>query len=253
MLRTLTLLSFCLVAFALSAQTTSGIASYYHPGFDGKPTSTGEKYDHDALTCANKEFPRGSLLRVTRVDDGRSVVVRVNDCGPHKQGRIVDLSGAAAERIGLIRDGLTQVNVEVVRLGTGRRACGDSYTPPTASRSGEPTSYDNVPNQIPEEEEAAAPVHVPLETQGTFRADALRPIESGYGVQVGSYRVYENASKVAADLQAKGYSKVLIRLQGNVHQVVLGPFESREAAATYKNNLWRNYKMEGFVTPITTE
>ena len=69
-------------------------------------------------------------------------------------------------------------------------------------------------------------------------------------MQVGSYRVYENASRVAADLQAKGYSKVLIRLEGNVHQVVLGPFESREAAVTYKNNLRYKYNMEGFVTEI---
>ena len=72
-------------------------------------------------------------------------------------------------------------------------------------------------------------------------------------MQVGSYRVYDNASKVAADLQAKGFSKVLIRLRGNVHQVVLGPFENREAAAVYRDNLLRKYKMRGFVTAITQD
>ena len=232
----------------LNAQATSGIASYYAPGFDGNPTSTGEKYNHKAMTCANRDFPVGTILRVTRVDDGRWVDVRVNDCGPHRAGRVVDLSGAAAERIGLIRDGLAQVNLAIIKMGTGRTPCGESYQAPVTSTT--PIAYDNVGSPPAN---AQPPVSTPrpqLEGQGTFRAEALQPIESGFGVQVGSFRYYENATKVAADLQTKGFSKVLIRLQGNVHQVVLGPFETRGAAQVYRDNLWRNYKQRGFVTAI---
>lgn len=241
---------FLFVAFSVQAQATSGVASYYAPGFDGLPTSIGEKYDHDAMTCANREFPTGTILRVTRADDGRSVDVRVNDCGPHRAGRIVDLSGAAAEKIGLIRDGITQVTLTVVRMGKGRMPCGKSYRAPAAP-SQQPASYDSSGGAPPtgEETQAAAPAPQ-IEGQGTFRAEALRPIEAGFGVQVGSYRYYENAAKVAAEFQAKGYSKVLIRLQGNVHQVVLGPFESRDAANVYRSNLWKNYRQRGFVTEI---
>lgn len=76
----------------LSSQTTVGIASYYAPGLDGERTSSGERYDHDGFTCANKDYPIGSILRVIRADDSRFVDVRVNDCGPHKRGRVVDLS-----------------------------------------------------------------------------------------------------------------------------------------------------------------
>ena len=90
----------------------------------------------------------------------------------------------------------------------------------------------------------------PVEGQGTYRAKVLRPIEKGFGVQVGSYRVYENASEMAKNLQDKGYTKVLIRLQGNVHQVVLGPFDTRENAAVYRDNLKSKYNMEGFVIAI---
>lgn len=231
----------------LQAQTNSGIASYYAPGLHGHKTSSGERYNHQAMTCANKDYPLGTLLKVTRADDGRSVVVRVNDCGPNRPGRIVDLSGAAAIKMGLIRDGITQVNLEVVKLGKSRLACGGKYQPTPAKR---PSSYDSVP-QNPKEEIAQEPKAAqPIEGQGTYRAEALRPIESGYGVQVGSYRVYSNAAAVATDLQAKGYSKVLIRLQGNVHQVVLGPFETRESADTYRRNLRKNYHMKGFVTLI---
>lgn len=242
-------LFFALLSLSLASQTNYGLASYYAPGLEGGKTSSGERYKHDGFTCANKDYPIGTILRVVRVDDGRAVDVRVNDCGPHKDGRIVDVSGAAAERIGLIRDGITAVRLELVKLGTGKLACGGRYRP-AAKQSEQPASYGNTGKAQPEEAAPAAPV---IEGQGTYRADALQPIQEGFGVQVGSYRVYDNAAKVAADLQTKGYSKVLIRLRGNVHQVVLGPFESREAAAVYRDNLLRNYKMRGFVTQITQE
>ncbi|WP_367388893.1 septal ring lytic transglycosylase RlpA family protein [Lewinella sp. LCG006] len=233
------------ISIGLSAQTNYGIASYYAPGLDGAKTSSGERYKHDGFTCANKDYPIGTILRVVRVDDGRAVEVRVNDCGPHKAGRVIDVSGAAAERIGLVRDGITAVRLELVKLGTGKLACGGRYRP--SRTTDQPASYENT-GAPKVEETPAAPV---IEGQGTYRADALQPIQEGFGVQVGSYRVYDNASEVAADLQSKGYSKVLIRLRGNVHQVVLGPFETREAAAVYRDNLLRKYKMRGFVTAIT--
>jgi rare lipoprotein A len=244
-----TLLFFFLLITAsagLFAQTNYGIASYYAPGLDGRKTASGERYKHDGFTCANKDYPLGTILRVIRVDDGRAVEVRVNDCGPHKAGRVIDVSGAAAEQIGLVRDGITAVRLELVKLGTGKLACGGRYRPAPAANE-QPASYENTGKSQPEEP-ASAPV---IEGQGTYRADALQPIQEGFGVQVGSYRVYDNASEVAADLQSKGYTKVLIRLRGNVHQVVLGPFETREAAAVYRDNLLRKYKMRGFVTAIT--
>ncbi len=244
-IKTVGFLTLLLSVIYLQAQTTSGIASYYAPGLHGHKTSTGERYNHKAMTCANKDYPVGTLLKVTRADDGRSVVVRVNDCGPHRAGRIIDLSGAAALQMGLIRDGITQVNLEVVKLGSGRLACGGKYQAVVPKG---PASYDAV--EQPKEEGLVPKAAQPIEAQGTYRAEALQAIESGYGVQVGSYRVYSNATAVAADLQAKGYSKVLIRLQGNVHQVVLGPFETRENADTYRINLRKNYNMKGFVTLI---
>lgn len=247
-MRTLLLFSFLTATtIGLFAQTNYGIASYYAPGLEGGKTSSGERYKHDGFTCANKDYPIGTILRVIRVDDGRAVEVRVNDCGPHKAGRVIDVSGAAAEQIGLVRDGITAVRLELVKLGTGKLACGGRYRP--TATTDQPSSYENT-GAPKTEATPAAPV---IEGQGTYRADALQPIEEGFGVQVGSYRVYDNASEVAADLQSKGYTKVLIRLRGNVHQVMLGPFETREAAAVYRDNLLRKYKMRGFVTAITQD
>ncbi|PSR14621.1 MAG: hypothetical protein DA408_00125 [Bacteroidetes bacterium] len=235
---------FLVTSLTLIAQTTTGVASYYAAGLQGRKTASGEPYDHQGFTCANRDYPFGTELKVIRVDDGRSVVVRVNDCGPHRKDRIIDVSGAAAEQIGLVRDGITLVRLELVKMGTGKMPCGKTRRP-AASKG--PTSYGNEGTPATP---ATAPPPPPIEGQGTYRAEVLRPIEAGFGVQVGSYRVYENAAEVAADLQAKGYSKVLIRLQGNVHQVVLGPFNTHDSAEEYRKNLLAKYQIRGFVTEI---
>ena len=78
-----------------------GEASYYGPGFHGKQTASGEIFDQDDYTCAHKSLPFGTKLKVVRVDNGSSVVVRVNDRGPYVDGRILDLSVAAGKKIGL--------------------------------------------------------------------------------------------------------------------------------------------------------
>ena len=89
-----------------------GLASFYADAFQGRPTASGQPYDRAALTCAHRTAPFGARLRVTELEAGRSVVVTVNDRGPHRAGRIIDLSRAAAERLGMTRRGLVRVRVE---------------------------------------------------------------------------------------------------------------------------------------------
>ncbi|WP_457638322.1 septal ring lytic transglycosylase RlpA family protein [Oceanithermus sp.] len=91
-----------------------GIASWYGPNFNGKKTASGEIYDMNALTAAHRTLPFGTLVQVTRLDNGASVVVRINDRGPFKKNRIIDLSYAAARQIGLIKSGTALVRIEVV-------------------------------------------------------------------------------------------------------------------------------------------
>ncbi|HPG24587.1 MAG TPA: septal ring lytic transglycosylase RlpA family protein [Myxococcota bacterium] len=96
-----------------------GLASYYAPSLAGRPTASGERYDPRALTAAHRSLPFGSVVRVERVDAShgkRAVQVRINDRGPFVDGRIIDLSGAAADELGMKQAGVVRVRIELVSL-----------------------------------------------------------------------------------------------------------------------------------------
>jgi rare lipoprotein A len=92
------------------------VASWYGPGFVGHLTSDGETFNPNALTAASKTLPIGSRVRVTNPDNGRSVIVRINDRGPYVRGRSLDLSRSAARQIGLTNKGVCRVRVSVVTV-----------------------------------------------------------------------------------------------------------------------------------------
>ena len=98
-----------------------GDASYYAGKFEGRRTASGERYHGRALTAAHRTLPFGTRLRVTNLDNGRSVEVVVNDRGPHRRGRILDLSRRAASELGMLRAGVARVRVEVVDRGDAAR------------------------------------------------------------------------------------------------------------------------------------
>jgi rare lipoprotein A len=94
-----------------------GIASWYGPDFHGGRTSTGETYDMNAMTGAHPTLPLPTWVRVTNLENGRSVVVRLNDRGPFARGRIIDLSRAAAEALDMVRAGTARVEVQSLAAG----------------------------------------------------------------------------------------------------------------------------------------
>lgn len=91
-----------------------GSASYYASKFEGRRTASGERYRAAELTAAHRSLPFGSLVRVTNPANGKSVTVRVNDRGPFTAGRVIDVSRAAAEELGLIARGHAPVELEVI-------------------------------------------------------------------------------------------------------------------------------------------
>jgi rare lipoprotein A (peptidoglycan hydrolase) len=96
----------------LEPEIEHGAASWYGPGFHGKITASGDRFDMDGWTAASPRLPLGSFVRVTNEGNGQSVVLKITDRGPYKGGRIIDVSRAAAIELGLLRPGTAQVRVE---------------------------------------------------------------------------------------------------------------------------------------------
>lgn len=119
----------CAVAVFLSAVTQSfadfttarraeqafrqvGMASWYGPGFHGRQTASGERFDQNDLTAAHRKLPLGSEVKVTNLENGRSITVEINDRGPYAKGRVIDLSRAAARKLDMVHDGTAKVRIE---------------------------------------------------------------------------------------------------------------------------------------------
>ena len=94
-----------------------GIASYYAEEFNGRRTSNGEVYDMNDLTAAHRELPFDTKVRVRNLNSDKTVIVRINDRGPFKDDRIIDLSLEAAKQLGMIQNGTAPVELEIVELG----------------------------------------------------------------------------------------------------------------------------------------
>ena len=99
---------------AKTAFSQTGKASWYGPGFHGRKTANGERFDMNTLTAAHRTLPISSYVRVTNLANGKSVVVRINDRGPYHGNRVMDLSKAAAQELGFIRTGTAQVKIEQI-------------------------------------------------------------------------------------------------------------------------------------------
>ncbi|MDP7059637.1 MAG: septal ring lytic transglycosylase RlpA family protein [Candidatus Marinimicrobia bacterium] len=98
-------------------KSMTGVTSFYAEDFHGKVTANGETYDMYGLTAAHKTLPFNTLIRVTNMDNKKSVVLRVNDRGPYAKGRILDCSYGAAVKLGFIGNGTAKVKIEVMELG----------------------------------------------------------------------------------------------------------------------------------------
>lgn len=149
--------SFLLFYTGLVAQESEyGLASYYGDEFHGSETASGERYNKDELTAAHKTLPMGTRVRVTRMDDKKYVDVRINDKGPYLKGRIIDLSGKAADALGMRKDGTTQVKLDVIgRRGVANKTPKQKTPPPVpvtreAKPRTQPTSRAKVSTPTPE-------------------------------------------------------------------------------------------------------
>lgn len=179
-----------------------GIASWYGPGFHGKLTASGEPYNMHDFTCAHKTFPLGSRLRVTNLLNGKSVLVTVNDRGPFVDGREIDLSYAAADRLDIIGPGTAKVKIEP--LGRDLR-----YVKYDKSYSIEKGPFTVQIGSFSDRFNALRLVKI-LSDRYESRSPYIFESDTGegrlYRVRVGKFRSRQQAQSLAEDLLGDGYS-----------------------------------------------
>ena len=199
-----------------TAYREQGMASWYGRRYHGRLTSSGEIYDMYGMTAAHTVLPIPSYVRVTRVDDGRSIVVRVNDRGPFLNQRIIDLSYTAARKLGVVETGTGEVIVEAI-------------LPPPLAAAAPPPAPVPVPVPVPEEEQDDP--------------DEVRP---GHYLQLGAFSVRENARRLVEQnpLPAAMQIRTLQMIRRDrLYKVVTGPYAS-EGEAKDDLRLLRSAGME---------
>ena len=201
-----------------------GIASWYGKKFHGRRTSSGETYDMYRMTAAHKELPLPTYVQVRNLENGKSAIVKVNDRGPFHDDRIIDLSYAAAVKIGVHTAGTAMVEVRALEpadAGGGRRDAG---------RHGGAAPPPSKPVAKPAREAAAEPPR-----------DARR--EDRLFVQVGAYRDYRNARSIERRLNDSGISRVEIFWEeagddARLYKVQIGPLADRREAERMVDRLF---------------
>ena len=200
-----------------------GIASWYGKKFHGKKTSNGETYDMYSMTAAHTTLPLPSYVRVRNLNNGRSVTVRVNDRGPFLENRLIDLSYAAAARLGIIGSGTGLV--EVVSLTPGATEPPDSPMVTTA-RAGESARNAEAVSSARATPTAATPMALPLAAE-----DAVAP---RLYLQVGAFVSQENAEQLRQRLERADFQQVQVlaaaRDNTTLYHVRIGPLPNVDAS-----------------------
>jgi rare lipoprotein A len=206
---------------ACHAQVQTGKASFYADKFEGSQTASGEKYRHNKLTGAHKSLPLGTKVRVTNVLNNQSVEVVINYRGPYVENRIIDLSKSAAERLGFVNQGLTDVKIEVIDAGDGKTS--------------DPIKTID---------------HVAVEEKEFYDFEIARLKPRGYGVQIGTYQELVNLMRLSDNLKNSYKKKVTVQVKVvngvKYYGLILGQFPSRPKAELFRNDL-RNKFPDAFI------
>ncbi|GAB4409857.1 MAG: septal ring lytic transglycosylase RlpA family protein [Thermodesulfovibrionales bacterium] len=179
------------------------IASWYGPEFHGRPTASGERFDMHALTCAHREYPFGTILKVTSISSGRSVRCIVNDRGPFVSGRDIDLSYAAAKEIGLIGPGTVSVRIEYLGRDVSyiKEVRYISSKGPYTIQIGSFREIDNARHLKSSLE---------LKYRGVYVIETVINGATYYRVRIGKFLNMEDARQLASTVAEEGYSPLVM-------------------------------------------
>lgn len=219
----------------------TGMASYYGAGdgFNGKKTSTGEVFSKNGLTCAHKTLPLPSVVRVTNLQNGRSIKLRVNDRGPFAKGRIIDVSEKAAILLGFKREGITKVRVECLEPESVLLA--QNYLPhlartDTVMAHPQPFLYPMPKRKLGADHDKGAASGTLLAQAKKDRSGVGRRVtaQAGEFIQVASYRSKRSALAHAKTLSSRFSHPVktfaYVHEGQKLYRVVVGPLPTQDTA-----------------------
>ncbi len=261
-----------------------GAASMFGDNFQGKKTASGELYDMNKFTAAHKSFPFGTRIKITRLDNKQSVIVRVNDRGPYLKGHVVDLSRKAAREIGLT-EGDVRVRIDLVEKANAEEDIRPPKPAPIVevpdkkeelSTKGEdkkkkaaakkdtkvattPAKEYNAPEPkklTSNEDDAALLTSKNFKPGELYKMQLLKPERDGFGVQVAAMSDINNVMRKVAELQESFFKNVLVSSDKDAggkpnYKIILGPFPDITTAESYKKSA-KKKKMAGFVINLKT-
>ena len=222
----------------------TGIASWYGPTFYGHRTANGEMYDGNQLTAAHRTLPMPVNVRVTNLDNGKSIIVRVNDRGPYARGRIIDLSAKAAQLLDVVKSGTARVRVTYLARADLNGAPPPSETPPEIASAlpavpagkvdisglnilpGATVAAPVTVAALPEPAPAAAPVVAAPAAPSDQVTKVPVPATTHLYVQVGAFSKLENAKSLLAKLGGNMHISTLQRGGQTLYRVRSGPLNS---------------------------
>ncbi len=226
-----------------SRYRATGTASWYGTKFHGQPTANGEKYDLYGMSAAHKTLPLPSYVRVTNLDNGKTVVLRVNDRGPFYSDRIIDLSFAAAKKLGYAETGTARVKVEGIDpeqwwAERGQPVPKVLAQPRTAAQTQTTASLSQPVEQYtpPPAQHAAAAVPVQLDDRPSGQGSA-----AGLFLQVGAFANPDAAEllrdKLSTMTGAPVFVSSVVHQQQVLHRVRLGPIDSADEVARLEQSV----------------
>ncbi len=199
-----------------AAQVQTGKASFYADKFEGIATASGEKYKHSKLTAAHKTLPFGTKVRVTNMSNDKSVEVTINDRGPYVEGRVIDLSRAAAEELGFTNMGLADVKLEITDPGDGKTS-----------------DMGRTIDQVTVDEKEFY----------EFGVTRLKP--TGYGIQIGTYQELVNLMRLADNLKNSYKREVTVQVKVvngvKYYGLIIGQFSSRQKAEQFREEVQNKF------------
>lgn len=243
-----------------------GKAGYYADSLQGRKTASGEKYDKNLLTCAHKTLPFGTKVRVTRLDNKRSVIVRVNDRGPFATGYVIDLSRKAAQELSLIQAGSARVKIEVVEEASGKKSSTNALPIEATKTTAGAKTLTPAENQETGSTQLVRPVqhstkasptliakgdsdkanssnastatnkNTPPSKSELLKVDIANASKKGFGIQVITMNDADNVLPVIRKLRKDYPGKVLALVENDettdvsTYRIIIGPYGTRNAA-----------------------